>query len=451
LKTGIRKTAAKAELPPSANVSKTVGSEKLETSDAGPVRAPVNDTALSDQLEALPKLSDIRVQISNEIVHLLSDQLYQSPLKAIEELVVNSWDAEADVCRLYVPSGDQLTAAGAVMGIFDTGVGMTAAQVEDLWHIGNSKKRLSESNHITTRKQIGKFGIGKLATFTVGTRLTYVSKSIEGICSASLDFSLFSSDANSIPKPVDIVIRKIDDWSSIASAESFANLIRNCEIPTSDFERPSWTLALIEKLKPKAADITLGRLRWVLSTAMPMSSDFQLFLNGEEIKSAKDAYNDLVAFDITTLPTERLDSLNEKTGDNFHVSNNAIVSDTLEQGVTGKVRVTERTLHGKSDDLLRSHGFFVRVRGRLINEEEPFFGMVHLHHGTESRFNAQIFADDLDEVITAPREGIGRSLIKENLKRYCRRYSSLLVVNTTRRLISKTQMKRIRKRSTAHL
>ena len=41
----------------------------------------------------------ITVRLSNEIVTLLSSQLYQSPLKAIEELVVNSYDADAKECR----------------------------------------------------------------------------------------------------------------------------------------------------------------------------------------------------------------------------------------------------------------------------------------------------------------------------------------------------------------
>ncbi len=385
---------------------------------AAPEAAPANEGAvLSKQLESLPKLTDVQVLISNEIVHLLSDQLYQSPLKAIEELVVNSWDAEADICRLFVPGSDLINTPGhGMMGIFDTGIGMTPDQMKDLWHIGNSKKRLSESNGTSRRKQIGKFGIGKLATFTVGAQLTYVSKSAEGICSASLDFELFSSKPNAAPTPVNIAIRAVGDWPALSATGAFADLIQKCGIPSADFDRPTWTLALIEKLKPKAADITLGRLRWVLSTAMPMSSTFHLFLNREEISSSKETYKDLVCFDLTSLPAERIKALNEKTGDNFKISGKAIISDTFKQGVTGQVRVTERTLPGKSDDLLRSHGFFVRVRGRLINEEEPFFGMTHLHHGTENRFNAQVFADDLDEVITAPREGVGRSSIKEKFE-----------------------------------
>jgi hypothetical protein len=47
---------------------------------------------------------DVSVRVSREIVTLLSEQLYSSPLKAIEELVVNSFDADATECRLAVPA-----------------------------------------------------------------------------------------------------------------------------------------------------------------------------------------------------------------------------------------------------------------------------------------------------------------------------------------------------------
>jgi hypothetical protein len=267
-----------------------------------------------------------------------------------------------------------------------------------------------------SKKEIGKFGIGKLATFTVGTQLTYISKTKEGICTASLDFGLFRSNHQDTPQPVSIAIRKVEDWPALSASEHMSNLIAKCSIPAADLAGPHWTLALIEKLKPKASEITLGRLKWVLSTAMPLESSFHLCLNGAEIRSSKDAFEDVANFKVSDLPKERLVSLNEKTGDNFRKEGDRIVSNTLKLGVSGQIRVTERPLPGKSDDLLRSHGFFVRVRGRLINEEEPFFGMTRLHYGTESRLNAQIYADDLDDVITAPREGVGRSPIKEKFE-----------------------------------
>jgi hypothetical protein len=68
---------------------------------------------------------------------------------------------------------------------------------------------------------------------------------------------------------VNIAIRKVPDWAALAATKSFVNVIEKCTIPAEDFESATWTLALVEKLKEKAEEITLGRLKWVLATAMP--------------------------------------------------------------------------------------------------------------------------------------------------------------------------------------
>ncbi len=54
-----------------------------------------------NELEAVE--GKLFVKLNNDLVRLLSEQLYQSPAKAIEELVVNAYDAEATECRIYVP------------------------------------------------------------------------------------------------------------------------------------------------------------------------------------------------------------------------------------------------------------------------------------------------------------------------------------------------------------
>src|SRR5437667_11500446 len=110
------------------------------------------------------KQSEVRVRISNELVQLLSDQLYQSPLKAIEEVVVNAYDADAKVCRLFVPNSSELAQENGrkFVAVFDNGTGLSAAGMVDLWHVGRSNKRTEEIRKRAIRKQIGKFGIGKL-------------------------------------------------------------------------------------------------------------------------------------------------------------------------------------------------------------------------------------------------------------------------------------------------
>ena len=68
--------------------------------------------------------------------------------------------------------------------------------------------------------------------------------------------------------------------------------------------------------------------------------------------------------------------------------------------------VTRRTLAGKSAELVRSEGFFVYVRGRLVNEEDARFGLHELSHATLNRFRAVVHADELDNVVTANRESM---------------------------------------------
>ena len=113
----------------------------------------------------------IVVKLSYSLVRLLSEQLYQSPLKAVEELVVNAYDADANFCRIFVPISEQ----DEFVAIFDDGDGMDYQGLVDLWQIGHSNKRDEEITHRTRRKQIGKFGIGKLAAYTIANQLTYIT------------------------------------------------------------------------------------------------------------------------------------------------------------------------------------------------------------------------------------------------------------------------------------
>src|SRR5436305_9196579 len=112
---------------------------------------------ISDQL-ADAKHGDqtkvVKVRLSNELVHLLSDQLYQSPLKAIEELVVNAYDAGAKVCRLFVPDSAELAQQNGrkFVIVFDNGTGLSTAGMVDLWHVGRSNKRTEEVRKRTGRK-----------------------------------------------------------------------------------------------------------------------------------------------------------------------------------------------------------------------------------------------------------------------------------------------------------
>lgn len=77
--------------------------------------------------------------------------------------------------------------------------------------------------------------------------------------------------------------------------------------------------------------------------------------------------------------------------------------------ITGLVEVYEDLLTvGKAEAIGRSHGFFVYVRGRLINADDEYFGIDSnkLRLGTFSRFRCEVNIDRLDEELRSSRESV---------------------------------------------
>ena len=371
---------------------------------------------VADALTHLTKIgAPVPVALSNELVRLLSEQLYQSPLKAIEELVVNSYDADAGVCKVYVPSPDEDI---NYIVVYDDGAGMSREGLSDLWQIGRSNKILNRSAESKKkRKQIGKFGIGKLATFTITRNLTYITKCNGRILSVSVDFDRFSSSTTGAGDEIFLPVHAIDDWGNFVEQSVLAEQLKAACIDVSTLdEAHSWTLAILEGLKDKAKSIKSGDLRWVLSTAMPLRTDFKVVLNCKEILSSKEKENYPVKFQITDLPQSRIESMAKATGEEWIKKDGLLTSKSFPNGIAGSIIVTQNTLVGKSDDLERSNGFFVKVRDRLINEEDGLFGLKALVFGTFNRFRADIEADDLDHGITATRESIEESPLKNKFQ-----------------------------------
>ncbi|MET8364132.1 ATP-binding protein [Micromonospora sp. NPDC005194] len=387
-----------------------------------------HEPTVGGQLSTAGKpLDPLAVKLSREIITLLSDQLYQSPLKAIEELVVNSFDADAPSCRVVVPAVAPGTELGRipVIAVYDDGVGMDYDGLADLWLIGRSSKRTETIERVRGRRQIGKFGIGKLATYALANRITYVSSVGAGeILALSLQFTDFKSDPtgqDDRPVLMDVYAVKAEN---LLMLPWLSETLRAAGLDAANALNPaeSWTLVLLEELKEKVQKVSPNRLRWVLRTAMPLASDFELFLNGEQVISSKEDYEIVVRFDVSDLPPERLSNMTKKTGVRWALEERpspwrllsqlpkvpALVSDLFPEGIFGTVIVTKKTLYsGKSADLTRSHGFFVRVRGRLIDEEDPLSGADPRSYETFNRFRAEVDADDLDGQLTAPREGVG--------------------------------------------
>ena len=357
-------------------------------------------------LEALGEAvaEPLPVTLSPELIGLLSEQLYRSPSKAIEELVINGFDAEADEARVFVPEpGDE---AGFI-AVYDDGIGMTYEGIADLWKVGRPKLRDESLIERKNRRQIGKFGIGKLSTYAIANRVTYITFTNGQLLGVTIDYRHFVTNPNSTATAVELKVRQFASLSELSANAILRLGIDQLGLTVEALDsRRSWTIVILEDVKEKANRMGLGRLRWVLRTAMPLSSRFKIFLNGEQITSSLEDLTIAVDFKLADLPQSRLNTLAKKTGQRWWVQEDHLISESFPLGISGTVIVTRETLVRKSAEVMRSEGFFVYVRGRLVNEEDARFGLHELSHATLNRFRAMIYADDLDRVVTANRESM---------------------------------------------
>jgi hypothetical protein len=135
---------------------------------------------LTDVVEGAKASAEaIPVHISYEIIRLFSEGLYQSPQKAIEELVSNSYDAGATSVHVLLPrdeGDDDHVGEGETLPplwVIDNGTGMDAAGFGQLWRVADSAK--ADADGSGDRPPIGQFGIGKLAAYVLAWRLTHIS------------------------------------------------------------------------------------------------------------------------------------------------------------------------------------------------------------------------------------------------------------------------------------
>jgi hypothetical protein len=363
------------------------------------------------------KTGEIDVRLSYKIVDLFSEGLYASPNKALEELVANSFDAGALNVAVFLPP--DLHAQGAMIAVVDDGVGMDESGLRQHWLIGTSNKR-----SITTlprgRVQIGKFGIGKLATYVLSRRLTHISKSKGKYYSTSMNYDRIDRrvDDGVEPKaPIRIPLRELTEDEAKVAVDAW--------LSTPSFKKTglrlfgkgssqSWTFSILSNLKDKVHEIRRSTLEWVLRTALPLRDDFKIYLDGTRLLPSKHGKGRvrkwIVGKDILELPkpaTDDLEISEDQDQPADSESRYALVHKDLGR-ITGYGEVYRDLLTGKSDEIGRSHGFFVYVLGRLINVADGHFGIKpdELRHGTFGRIRVVLHMDGLDDFLQSDRERV---------------------------------------------
>ena len=374
------------------------------------------------------QVDTIPVSIGYRIIELFSGQLYSNPAKAIEELVVNSYDAFARHCQVVIPT--DWDARDAQVLVWDDGDSMDLEGLKALWLIADTIKRdpaytrRAEQRH---RLPVGKFGIGKLASYVVGKRITHICKTNK-ILAVTMDYSEVVPQKE-VPhgkggeiREIGLKVRELSEREAqqLLGFATSGGLPGGVKLPLFGPNAPSsWTLVVVDRLKEDAKRITMGRLKWIISTALPLAPDFEVSLNGDPIPASRLNYPVLKKWQIGKSDSAAKE-LGYSTGNNPKKKEpfDTWISIPLVGKISGEFTLYEDSLlGGKADELGRSHGFFLMVRHRLINHDDPLLGVHVLSHATFNRMRAVIYADDLDGELVASRESVSEDA-RSGLQRY---------------------------------
>lgn len=349
---------------------------------------------ISTLSEAGREIEKIPVPINYDIIRLFSEGLYRSPHKAIEELVTNGYDAGAEQVHILLPEQpDKNPEALGPLWVIDNGHGMDVGGFRQLWRVAESHKT---GLYQEDRPPIGQFGIGKLAAYVLAWNLTHISRVGKKYLLTVMNFHDVTGKQNEASNPVKISLREIDEAIAkdhMAVVEQRDPAAWELMFNTSEQES-SWTAAGLSEFKDLYRQLSAGRLHWVLRTGLPLHANFKMWLDGKPIKSSKENIKEI-----------RSSSFEE----DIPVIGKIIGTSTIyEQELT----------KGKSTAFGRSNGFFVRVRGRVINLEDELFGVRQLNHAAWSRFALEIDADGLQGHLLSSREGVRDSKYVRELQEF---------------------------------
>ncbi|MEV4341667.1 ATP-binding protein [Streptomyces sp. NPDC049590] len=374
--------------------------------------------------------AEVSVTIGPQFLQLFSEQLYKSPNKTFEELISNSWDAKAT--SIHVGFSPNLSAEDAIVWVLDNGESMDVEGFKLLWSVAHSTK----AHRVSERPLIGKFGIGKLATYVLAHQLTYICKFADGVIRAvTMDYRQIGGDPTALhiePLPLPVRVLSEEDLETFLDSLGGGDKIRNAlqelnnaevwdeyqefggSIPPKPEPSGTWTLALLTDLKPLGREMQQGRIRRMLRTSLPLGGNVSIVFNDEPLKSSK----------LDTAVSEAW-----VIGDNTEIAHITLKGDEPGQDevipvvarstpyphvmieglgeVTGTVTLYQESISGKKSDAKgASNGFFVNIMGRVVNYEDPYFGLSNLNHSAWAKFRAAVRVDGLNASLAVNREAV---------------------------------------------
>ncbi len=187
------------------------------------------------------------IRAGAELIQTLSSSLYKNAYYVLDELISNSYDADATKVEVNILK-NKLT-------ISDNGVGMDREGLENYLWLGHSEKRNDRRTGKLSRYTIGKFGIGKLSMHVICNRCKIMTRRNGVKSTLLLDFNKILSHKNLSEEQIHV-------------DESSTNQLDGTTIEL---------LGLKQVISKKKAIRRIAR-------NMPLSPEFQVTINKELLK-----------------------------------------------------------------------------------------------------------------------------------------------------------------------
>jgi len=261
------------------------------------------------------KLRDLKFTVATRMLDHMSLSMYSKYPKAIGELVVNGYDADAN----YVSVSIQATKDKIV--IEDNGKGMDEQNIREAYmFLGSGQKRATARTAIYHRLPIGNKGIGKLAGFGIARRIEV--KTIKN--GKAFEFCV-DRDELERGERMGKLKESILDKASMELKEFDAR------------SQPSGTTVTLRKIRPECGRIDVDKVIAHLAHELPLGEKFKVVVNNHRCEP-KD------------IPARRKIPIDHTDPTCGHIVGEIIVATKM----------------------LKKPGVFTTVRGRVVGEPSLF-------------------------------------------------------------------------------
>lgn len=278
------------------------------------------------------RLRDLKFVVATRMLDHIGVNMYSKYPKAIAELVVNGYDADATYVTVNIKRAPKKNLGASTPDMFDSnienkiiiednGEGMNEDSIrEGYMFLGSGQKRIVKRTPLLHRLPIGNKGIGKLAGFGIAKWIEV--RTIKN--SIGYEFVL--------------------DRDSFENSEKMGKLqesiLDRVPIQLSEFDakgQPNGTRVTLKHLRPEIGKIDSVKLIEHLAHELPLGKDFKVVVDGHQCQS-------------TQIPATR------------HIQVNHI-SSTFGK-VMGEIVVAK--------EILKKPGIFTTVRGRIVGDASLF-------------------------------------------------------------------------------